>query len=287
VSIITRTPWTRQPQYFTRLAPEIPLGSFVYVPPLGLLLPGGRSFAVERTTLDRNPTAGGISENGTATTSRATLGLMQRARTSVGLTIVAQFVSSTTATRYIAGTVNTGTAYLEDVGVNLNASEVNSANRVLLNIRTQSGAGTSSRFGSTDAILSQGSLHTVVWEFRGGASCRLWLDGAEKALTTTASAFAEDTDALTEFPNVALNRNVRNAFSNGGTGLNLVLYSRIFGVGFDCARISSNPWWQLFAPLPRRIWAPPAAGGAAPTLSDLKATNITSSSVQFTYDYTF
>lgn len=62
-----------------------------------------------------------------------------------------------------------------------------------------------------------------------------------------------------EFPQVALNRNLRNSFSNGGTGLNLLLYGRLFGSGYDCAGLSRNPW-QLFAPLPRRIWAPAAAG---------------------------
>jgi hypothetical protein len=44
--------------------------------------------------------------------------------------------------------------------------------------------------------------------------------------------------------------------------------------------------WQLFAP--RQIWVPyTAAPSGAPTLSDLKATNITATSVQFTYDYSF
>jgi hypothetical protein len=47
-----------------------------------------------------------------------------------------------------------------------------------------------------------------------------------------------------------------------------------------------NPW-QLFAP--RRIYIPTAtaAGGAPTTFTDLKATAITSSSVQATYDYAF
>jgi hypothetical protein len=49
--------------------------------------------------------------------------------------------------------------------------------------------------------------------------------------------------------------------------------------------LGRNPW-ELFEP--RRLWLPMiSAGGAAPTLSDLKAANITSSSVQFTYDYAF
>jgi hypothetical protein len=49
--------------------------------------------------------------------------------------------------------------------------------------------------------------------------------------------------------------------------------------------LSSNPW-QLFAP--RRIYIPTAtAASGAPTLSDLKAVSITSSSVQATYDYAF
>jgi hypothetical protein len=44
--------------------------------------------------------------------------------------------------------------------------------------------------------------------------------------------------------------------------------------------------WIDFAP--RQIWVPyTAAPSGAPTLSDLKATNITATSVQFTYDYSF
>jgi hypothetical protein len=53
----------------------------------------------------------------------------------------------------------------------------------------------------------------------------------------------------------------------------------------EIAELAANPW-QLFQP--RRIPIPyAAAAGGAPTLSDLQATNITSSSVQFTYDYAF
>ena len=47
-----------------------------------------------------------------------------------------------------------------------------------------------------------------------------------------------------------------------------------------------NPWGACWEPV--RVWVPTSAAPAgAPTLSDLRAVSITSSSVQATYDYTF
>jgi hypothetical protein len=62
-------------------------------------------------------------------------------------------------------------------------------------------------------------------------------------------------------------------------------WSRQFPAAVN-ASLSRNPW-QLFTP--RRIPIPTAtaAGGAPTTFTDLKATAITSSSVQATYDYAF
>ena len=247
----------------TRLREDLPPGSFAYIPGHPIIGTEPAAIIADATTVSPSAYKGGIGIEGSASSSRLPIGRLPRVRASVGVTLVAQFVVTTTAIRYVAGTVNTGTSYIEDLGINLNAVEANSPGLVQILVRQDgtpaSPSTTNSGACSSAAILDLGILHTLVWQFSGAGDFRLFLDGVERGTTVSYSAYSDDAGGLTEFPMTLLNRNVRNAFGNGGSGLKLGLYARLASAGLDGKAISADPWRELIEP--RRIWVPVSAGG--------------------------
>lgn len=254
---IWRRPWDRQPQDLVRLAEDLPFGSLAYIPGLPLLGNAPQSAISAPNSLQYGGTPVGYAVEGNFSSAKLLVGTLPRFRTSQGMTWVAQIVSTTTSTRYVSSTVSTGTSYIEDFGVNLDATETNSAGKVMLLTRTNASAA-ASRAGSTNAVLTNGVPSTVVWEFFGGGAFRLAVDGAIEPVTTNLSTNVDNGTGEMEFPLALLNRNVRNAFSNGGLGLKLSFFARIPRGGLDIQQISANPYMLIE---PRRIWVPVSAGG--------------------------
>ncbi len=254
---IWRRPWDRQPQDLVRLAEDLPFGSLAYIPGLPLLGNAPQSAISAPNSLQYGGTPVGYAVEGNFSSAKLLVGTLPRFRTSQGMTWVAQIVSTTTSTRYVSSTVSTGTSYIEDFGVNLDAQESNSAGKVMLLMRMEGGASVS-RAGSTNAVLTSGVPATVVWEFTGGANFRLAVNGTRAPLTVNQLTNTDNAIGQMEFPLALLNRNLRNAFSAGGTGLKLSFFARIPRGGLDIQQISANPYALIE---PRRIWVPVSAGG--------------------------
>jgi hypothetical protein len=145
---------------------------------------------------------------------------------------------------------------------------------------TDNFTGSDPRTGS-GIVVNDTLPHVLVYTYNG-TTWSGYLDG--KVVFSVARTFTVNITAATFSPESAL-----LSANTGTNALNATLLMQVaWPSGLPAAQVSSlslNPW-QLFAP--RRIVVPDfIAPGAAPTLSDLKATSITSSSVQFTYDYAF
>lgn len=273
-------PWEWQPGVNAEFADWLPYNTLIYTPTTGIL---GTSELAAASSIDEPVTVttvrypGGEGVEGSATSSRQSIGRRKHIQAATGVTWVAQFVRSTTSSRYISGTVSTGTSWIEDLGVNMDDTEANSNGRLMLSLR--SGTGTVSRFRSDALVTTSGKLHTIAWQWRGAGTASLFLDGINLALAAGAGAFTTSVEAFMEFPLVLLNRNVRNAFSIGGSGLQVGLYARILDGYVDAKQLSADPWRMLFAP--QRIYIPTAAAAAtAPTITALSAFNITATSAQ-------
>ena len=81
-----------------------------------------------------------------------------------------------------------------------------------------------------------------------------YLNGAQVATATRV-----------ETPNLAPTLSNELRLGANGAVYFVAFWDRILNAA-EVARLHSNPW-QLFVPLPRRIWAPSAAAGGPPTLS--------------------
>lgn len=258
-------PWLHQPQEVTALRDWVPRGSLVYVPGRPLMGDApGAEFGTP-VAVDASPYLGGIGLDGSGTTSRLPIGALKMARADLATVWVAQVVRATDSVRYVCGELNTGTAYLEEFAINMDDALATSAGRVFLRIRNAA-ASSNSRAGSTNAVVTSGRLHTVVWRYRGGASFELWVDGAQQAFTVGASGGVHTTDGAMEFPLALLNRNVRDAFSDGGAGLRVGLFARLLeGNTAPLAELSGDPWGTLFEPQ-RTIFYAAAGGGGGSAL---------------------
>lgn len=182
------------------------------------------------------------------------------------MTWIAQFVTTTTAQRYVAGTVANINTYIEDFGVNIDPNEASASGKVMLFLR-QPTSGLNTRVGSTDAVLTLGKLHTVVWQFKNASTQRLAVDGEEKAITINSQTYTSNTDGANDFAFTLMNRNVRGSFTKGGSGFKVSFFARIPSGNLDIERLSADP----FSLLGRRQLLPVLAAGAGgpPTLASI------------------
>jgi hypothetical protein len=143
------------------------------------------------------------------------------------------------------------------------------------------GGGTAGKLVTGTSNITGGAW--VAGVYRQGVGTEIWVNGR--------------LEASNAFTNITLRGSTRGWHIGAPFGSDTTSGNRPFGVIGDIAvfnrglrpsELAENggaPWW-LFEP--RQIWVPyTAAPSGAPTLSDLKATNITATSVQFTYDYSF
>jgi len=270
-------PWDSQPQEVVELSSEVPVGSLVYVP--GHPLFGGSLGGEIGTpvTITDGAAAVGKTIEASASSSRLPIGALQRAQANVGMTWVSRHVLTSTSTRYVTGTVSTGTNYIEDIALNSDSAGNASSGIAFCSIRQQGGVTANrSRAVSTNAVLTQGVPQTVVWQWSGAGAFALWVDGVSCPATIETSAYTTSSAAAMEFPLVLLNRNDRNAFALGGTGLQLGLFARIPSGWVDGKSISADPWGTLFAP--RSIWVPVSAAAGGTTISGALGTATASGS---------
>lgn len=252
--------WTRQPQAAVDLADWLPAETLAYV--------GGRSSLVGLSanaqvgTVNATSTQGGLAARTGTTSSYINAGLVPQAL--VGASWLTQFVRLDSAARYLSGTVDTGTNYIEAIGVNLAADDTTSAGKLQFALR---GDGGSQRYAATAAApLEIGKVHTVCIRLVSGTAYEIWVDGVSQSVTYNSTGTVGQTAGTTDFPLALLNRNLRGAFS-GGTGIDLLLYLRTPMLLPNPAELtaSMSAPWQVFAP--RRIWVPQAAITGLPTLS--------------------
>ena len=185
-----------------------------------------------------------------------------------GTTWVIQFsTASTVGPDWIAGEVDNTGGYIEDLMVN-SAGEGNSPGSLEMTIRDSSPGNL--RRGNTGNIgVNDGRVHTVVWQFVDASTFRCWVDGTERALTYPSTGSVLSSTGTMEFPQYLMTRNLRGATDAGSDGTQRIyLYARLPNAPGGEASLSANPW-QLFAPLPRRIFVGPGGAAGSYTLTAL------------------
>ena len=255
---IWRRPWDRQPDAGARLRDRYALpGSAVFVPSAGLLVGPYENVGIN--------TSGEPAGLGVIAQSTSGYGNLRKLpRLSPGAATFVWVLSRASGTlRYLCGTVDTGTTYLDQVFVSGTATESTSAGRIGLAIRSTSGQARSSATPTT--ALNLGQIHTVVAQVVDSVTHRIFVDGVEQALTYSTGGTGGTVAASTgnvSFDYALMNRNVRGAFSNGATDVTAYLFARLPTNDIDIEQFSSSPasaFDGLFEP--RRIWVPVSAGG--------------------------
>lgn len=261
MSIIQRVPWTVQPQsparpnYGSPLASglQILVDSFGYDATSGALL-------ARSGTLDRRPTnkGVGIGSGGSAYfTNASTVDRRYVCVNNTSFTII-----GTIASRNLAQT-NTYLAFIRDGGGTGNqAAVIYEFVNNTVEFYAPAFTGSDPRTGS-GIVIPDTAAHTFGYSY-DGSNYSGWLDGALVFSTTR-----------TFNCNVASTGLISSILSAGGsntTQTNLLQWATFSAgkTGPEMAALTANPW-QLFAPLQRRIWAPPAAGGAYTVTADVAA----------------
>jgi Concanavalin A-like lectin/glucanases superfamily len=156
----------------------------------------------------------------------------------------------------------------------------------IFNYRYDSTSGSYDVYSTSSALtLSAGETATI--GVTNGPNLQSQVILYKNGVGEVASATAGANRVVPEVTDAPLSVGAYSAGSGFFSGQLFVVYrwGRILSQS-EMAQLHANSW-QLLAP--RRIYIPTAAaaGGAPTTFADLKAVNITSSSVQATYDYTF
>jgi hypothetical protein len=262
MSLILKSPWTRQPQFVTGIDWQNSLAK-------------GLAFATVGSTFVDQVSGAAAVLSGASNKYAGPVGMAYRSPTTqtagrwtFAVAIPAAFnITALVVTRgFNTGTPNSGVPTINFVATDT-ALFAQSGNGTIFQSAGNSTANSSLVLGSTNVVVG----------VKLGATNYQYVNGILKNSAATG------------------NRTVGavNAVNIGRPSGNNVEQQEYYAAFYftralsaeEIALLSANPW-QIFAP--RRIIVPvSAAGAAAPTLSDLKAANITSSSVQFTYDYAF
>lgn len=251
-------PWYEQPKSLSRLRDNYSIpGAVVYLPSIGSV--AGRS--ASKTQVTRQITNAGLSERAASTSGCVLLGIVPRL--SPGAATYVMVLRRTSSTlRYLAGTVDDGTAYLDHIIVNSNRAEGQSTGNIAFGLRDSAGAFRSQ--ATTSAPIAQNKTYRIVLQIAddpGGYQCLLWVDGVEVPMSGTGSTPRASTGNAT-YEYAILNRNVRGAITNSATDVDISLFGRFPALLPNPQALSENPW-RLFEP--RRIWVPV---GAAPSTVD-------------------
>ena len=157
----------------------------------------------------------------------------------------------------LSGTVDTGINYLEHIGVNQNESEESAQGYLMFGTRP-TGAPSVGNF-SVPAALVVGQQNTFCVVLESESTVRVYRDGLEMTLVRSYGNPMNTAPGVADYSLALLNRNVRGAFSQGGN-VACALFARI-PAKVDGAKLSANPW-QIFKPIPRRLFVPVSSGGA-------------------------
>ena len=250
--LILRKPWDSQPQGSVQAADWIPAGSILFN---GATTQVIGADSARTGTINQNVSAGGVGRSSGTTSSRISIGRVWQAQPGA-MTWVAQFRALDSSFRYLTGNVDDASNYVEDIIINSGENESVVAGKLAVLLRAEGGLNRLA--ASTNVVLTVGRVHTLVWQFVSANEYALWLDGQSIPITYRAAAGAvTPNNELSQYPQVLLNRNLRNAFS-GGTNVDLLVYARIPALISNPAELSSNPL-LLFDP--QVILIPVSAGG--------------------------
>lgn len=275
-------PRFEQPQEFTRLSDRFAVPeAFVYVPGIGTVYGGDRP-TFSSSAITRTP-AQGMSAVQTATNSVGITTNKLRRVSPGAATFVFVGARRASTAGFLSGVLDTGTSYIDQVGINMNSSEVTSAGNVMLGYRDT--AGVIRQRATTSAPLVLNKMHGVFLRIDDDLSYRCWVDGVEHSMTGGTNSPGASAGFM-QYDYALLNRSNRGSLGAVSiTNFDLALFAR-FASNFisDPAGLSRNPW-QLFED--RRIWVPQAAASGLPTLGTVSATAITSSGFRPNVTYTY
>lgn len=265
MALIVKLPWTSQPQVATGVNWGSPLTR-------GLLWassPGNEQTTsrVQTGTVSVKPAQPGLTYSIDALNSHFNFGAAGQSGT--GSITVLVFARSTVTGRgdfiarwYDGTAAGGGSQFTLLSGLTVSKPQFYVAND----------AGGLGNSGASSIAITTTKFHVVVGSYSTG-SCKVYVDGALGASGAGGSI------AL----NAACTQSLivgNNSFLDGdltGSVAMFAVWNRQLSDA-EVALVSSSPW-QLFAPLPRRIWAPGAAAAGLPTLtaSTFKPGTLTSS----------
>lgn len=251
---IVRTPWTRQPPVPAQIDWSNPLTRGLVL----VLDPGTGLNLVTNKLFTRTGTKQVVTRNGIVRGFGSTLGAG-----------ASDYIPTTTSTNAAAGgAVSVAfSAFVNGIsGNSLTGRIFNNGSGVQDTIYANSSTGvfqytrnntTSNLANCTWSFTAGAPHHHLVTQSGGvGVNAVVYVDGVAVTVTagsaTTANATASDTWNIGNRPTG--DRNL-----DGWIGYFYVWHDRILTAA-EAASLSANPW-QIFAPLPRRIWAPAASGG--------------------------
>jgi hypothetical protein len=272
VTIILRPPWTRQPQGAAQF-----LDSLAVLDAWSGHVPGVTQKRLEVTQLAVGALA--VGPAGLCVDLPASQGRLRLAA-SVASIFPTGLADCTIAMviRHKDTTLRGGTAFSDNAA--------NTSNRLLVHAPFSDG---NAYFDFGNFTLGSGrisgswggkttNVETLVCVAGQGKGREIWRNGRRLANNTSAKAVLGNLSAVAFWL----------GSPQGGDSQEIYLFiaeSREWSDA-EIHGFAAQPWAKIFAP--RRIFVPvSAAPSGAPTLSDLKATNITATSVQFTYDYSF
>ena len=254
--LLYEEPWLNQPQGDAELGGDLPAGTIAYIGGQNRLLGGPAYSAVGVIT--RAATVGGLAVSGT-TSSYINAGKVAFAQAG-SISWLMQFVIRDSAIRYVSGTLNTGTSYIERIAVNSDSNTATpAAGKLAIQLRR---VGTAERSCNTAvACLTVGKVHTAIIQLTDSNTIATWVDGVRQPVTYASTGAVGLDNGTSEFDYDLINQNVRGAHTSG-SNVDLLLFARIprlLPSPENLTQHQSAPW-KLFAPLPRRIWAPGVAG---------------------------
>jgi hypothetical protein len=248
-----RVPRTSQPQELVTVA-GLPAGSIVVIP--------SNSAYPAIGGITRTPTQSGVSLTSSGTGDYINLGIVKQAV--VGATTWVFQVQATSAASVAAGTINTGTSYIEQFMLNYDTEAAASAGskNFALSMRNNSGA---LRYSTLVGVLDYAKPVTIVMELTNSTTVNAWVNGVSVSVAYASFSGSMTTTAQdTGFTYDLLNANARGSHTSSAAGLSVGLFARVPGLFNNPQSVSANPW-QIFEPEERLIWIPDAvsAGGSA------------------------
>ena len=252
--LIVKRPWTSQPQVAERVNRENPFADRLIVASSpgrsGYNAVDGRRLIVTTQTAP-SPTLRGIALDQSAGANAAYFPVVLPAGSTAYtlLTIAANVSEVRSAFALMIGDgVANGSAQIR-LGLNTSATGDADAGRIAL---VEYGGGIyKAQLATTAATYVDGNLH-VYGAVRNGADVSMWFDGAKVASNSAASG------SVTPEQRIYVSGSGHASTASVNKQVLALVWLRALSAT-EMAAVSANPW-QLFAPLPRRIWAPRAAG---------------------------